>query len=243
MTNFSDMDSDALIEHLDSHVSATPAITSSHSGPKKNLHSVPLSKLPPLTAHIIREINYSKGKVIDFAVADWNRCEIMLRRLIADDPKLPGEITAYKRDVVPSLPDATARTTEHMTRGLLKEARIPVAELPEDLAKYSLNPSTPGSMRSYHQNDKKHLPGGDCVPESLTGKPKLYHTYVEHFKGLQNKQIKKGVKQVHTGYIEYTAGGWRTGSTDGRIVYDYVRDRFFLTPDHYDTWYVVELDV
>lgn len=235
MTKFAEMDSKDLIAYLDDFKSDVAVFQKGHHGPKEALYSVPLSKLPPLTAHVVREINYSRGKVIDFSLADWARCEIVLRKLIADDPKLPSGVKLVKSQPTT---DVKERTTFHMHRGLMKERGVEVAE---DLTKYSLNPDTPGSMRSYHQNDKKFLPPGGCDPSTLKDKAKLYHTYVEHFKGLQNKQIQKGVKQVFTGYIEYTCGGWRTGSNSGRIVYDYVRDHFFLTPDHYGTWYVIDL--
>lgn len=98
-----------------------------------------------------------------------------------------------------------------------------------------LNSSNPGAMRSWHQNDKKMLPAQDITDsaDGLSGKALAYHNYVKQTKGLMNKQKLKDVAQRYTGYVEFTACGWDGAHVHGRLVYDYQRNRLFLTPSHY----------
>ena len=98
-----------------------------------------------------------------------------------------------------------------------------------------LNSSNAGAMRSWHQNDKKMLPAQDITDsaDGLSGKALAYHNYVKDTKGLMNKQRLKGVAPRYTGYVEFTACGWEGAHVHGRFVYDYQRNRLFLTPSHY----------
>jgi hypothetical protein len=93
-----------------------------------------------------------------------------------------------------------------------------------------INGASHGSMRAWHQNGDNFLPrlqppGEDAIV--ATG----YKTYVEEHKHLPTKQTKKGIKEEYTGYVEYTIKSWR--STQGRMVYDYYNNRFYVTPGHY----------
>jgi hypothetical protein len=74
-----------------------------------------------------------------------------------------------------------------------------------------------------------------------------YQAYIEEHKGLPTKQTNKGIKADYTGYVEYTLRSWR--SSQGRMVYDYYNNRFFLTPGHYgsgnkdeNAFYLIQLD-
>jgi hypothetical protein len=103
-----------------------------------------------------------------------------------------------------------------------------------------------GSIRAWHQNGDNFLPPLQPLDEHAivaTG----YKTYVEEHKHLPTKQIKKGIKEEYTGYVEYTILSWR--STQGRMVYDYYNNRFYVTPGHYgsgdksrNAFFLVELD-
>jgi hypothetical protein len=98
-----------------------------------------------------------------------------------------------------------------------------------------LNSSSPGAMRSWHQNDKLMLPKKDISEDiaGLNGKARQYHLYVRDQKGLMNKQKLKGVAPRYTGYVEFTAVGWEAAHVNGRLVFDYQSNLLFLTPSHY----------
>lgn len=98
-----------------------------------------------------------------------------------------------------------------------------------------LNSSNPGAMRSWHQNDKCMLPPQSVSEDTsgLSGKALSYHQYVISTKGLMNKQKQKGIKQEYTGYVEFTATGWRGAHVHGRLIFDYQGNKLFLTPSHY----------
>jgi len=89
---------------------------------------------------------------------------------------------------------------------------------------------THGAMRAWHQNGDKFLPRlqapGERALQAL-----IYKDYVEENKHLPTKQTKKGLKEEYTGYVEYTIVSWR--STQGRMVYDYYNNHFYVTPGHY----------
>ncbi|HEY6878390.1 MAG TPA: hypothetical protein VI299_10255 [Polyangiales bacterium] len=78
----------------------------------------------------------------------------------------------------------------------------------------SLTGTEPGAMRSWHQNDSLFLPTRRIDPDTLQNKALRYHQYIERNKGLMNKQRAKGVAQVYTGYVEFTAGGWTNYKQD-----------------------------
>lgn len=103
-----------------------------------------------------------------------------------------------------------------------------------------------GNMRAWHQN------GDNMLPKHQGPVPTLiisvgYQTYIGEHKGLPTKQRAKGIKEEYTGYVEYTLRSWR--SSQGRMVYDYYNNRFFLTPGHYgsgdkdvNAFYLIQLD-
>lgn len=91
-------------------------------------------------------------------------------------------------------------------------------------------------MRSWHQNDDKYLPMRALTNADIEGasaKAQRYHNYVAANVGLQNKQKKKGIAEVYTGYLEYQAGGWNQAIQHGRVCYDYIDDKFYFTATHY----------
>lgn len=118
------------------------------------------------------------------------------------------------------------------TRALVKEIYTSNAVIDRSANKGSITDSTPGAMRSWHQNEFGFLPKLTYDSDTLTGKPKLYHDYVVENKKLQNKQAKKDVKGSYTGYIEYTPCSTADNQW-ARIAYDYVNDKIFFTPSHY----------
>lgn len=96
-----------------------------------------------------------------------------------------------------------------------------------------------GSMRDVHQNNDKgivYLPKL-AYPAVPAGKTLLYHDYIiTHGKAsVQNKQKNKsGATGLLTGYIEYTVV--IAGCSEVRLIYDYVNERFFFSPNHYKPW-------
>ena len=111
----------------------------------------------------------------------------------------------------------------------------------------SVTDSGHGAMRAWHQNDTKMLPKltAPSVQHSIISDK--YQDYIEANKQLPGAQKKKGIKQEYTGYVEYTLRSWR--SAQGRMVYDYYNNRFFLTPGHYaagdftrNAFFLVQLD-
>lgn len=114
--------------------------------------------------------------------------------------------------------------------------------------KDDVNGTAEGAMRAWHQNDTKMLPtltGGMNAKHLHVGSK--YQAYIEENKQLPSAQVKKGIKPEYTGYVEYTLRAWR--SSQGRMVYDYYNNRFFLTPGHYaagdfsrSAFYFVQLD-
>ena len=103
----------------------------------------------------------------------------------------------------------------------------------------SITCPTPGSIRSWYQNDGGWLPKLHFDPKNLRGKAAVYHAHVVEHKGLQNKQKKKGIEEVYTGYLEYTP--CRTVESQwARIVYDYVNDKVYLSPVHYTPFDMTE---
>jgi hypothetical protein len=97
----------------------------------------------------------------------------------------------------------------------------------------------PGSIRSWYQNDGGWLPKIAFKAEDLAGKALLYHNHVVVHKGLQNKQKKKGIAEVYTGYLEYTPCT-TVDSQWARIVYDYVNDKVYFSPAHYTPFELAE---
>jgi hypothetical protein len=104
-----------------------------------------------------------------------------------------------------------------------------------------------GDMRAWHQNGDNMLPKleGPSVQHQIVSDK--YQAYIEEHKGLPTKQVSKGLKEKYTGYVEYTLRSWR--SSQGRMVYDYYNNRFYLTPGHYgsgnkeeNAFYLVQLD-
>jgi hypothetical protein len=96
----------------------------------------------------------------------------------------------------------------------------------------NLTCSVPGSMRSWYQNQGYWLPAIEFDEAALTGKPEKLHAYIVENKGLQNKQAKKGIKQVYKGYVEYTPCNSFENQW-ARIVYDYIHDLVYFSPSHY----------
>ena len=104
-----------------------------------------------------------------------------------------------------------------------------------------------GDMRAWHQNGDGMLPKLDKPSVEHQIVSDKYQAYIEEHKGLPTKQTNKGIKADYTGYVEYTLRSWR--SSQGRMVYDYYNNRFFLTPGHYgsgnkgeNAFYLVQLD-
>lgn len=103
----------------------------------------------------------------------------------------------------------------------------------EEKANKRLGISTCGAMRSWHNNDFQWLPDVKVVAADLSGKQHSYYQHVSTNCGTPNNQkIKFGASDA-AAYVEYTGGGWREGHSKGRLVYDYVNDRIFLTVTHY----------
>jgi hypothetical protein len=104
-----------------------------------------------------------------------------------------------------------------------------------------------GDMRAWHQNGDQMLPKLDKPSVQHQIVSDKYQAYIEEHKRLPTKQLGKGIKVQYTGYVEYTLRSWR--SSQGRMVYDYYNNRFFLTPGHYgsgnkaeNAFYLVQLD-
>jgi hypothetical protein len=114
---------------------------------------------------------------------------------------------------------------------LIREIRDEWSVVDKSALKSSLTPTEHGGMRAWHQNENGMLPKHDSAPGWNSVKASKYQKYIEENKGLPSKQVKKGIEQKYTGYVEYTLGAWR--STQGRLVYDYYNNHFYLTPGHY----------
>jgi hypothetical protein len=228
------MSSEAMCKYLDGVVANEGAlaganqhcIAAAHNGPIKAIYSVKLARLPPQVALIVQWIRKTDNEVIDMNISHWsdkkysgdtdkeiNQRMKAISKLQEHDPKFGKDMRVF----------------EQMT----SKERTAAIEKMESLTK-SITPDSPGSMRSWHQNDPPYLPEQTITdPAALAGKSAIYHEYIVENKGLQNKQKKKGVEVVYTGYVEYTVGGWAQGIHDGRVCYDYVNKRFFFTATHY----------
>ena len=114
---------------------------------------------------------------------------------------------------------------------LIREIRDEWSVVDKSALKTSLTPSEHGGMRAWHQNENGMLPVQESAPAWNALKASKYQSYIEENKGLPSKQVKKGIEQKYTGYVEFTLSAWR--STQGRLVYDYYNNAFFLTPGHY----------
>ncbi|WP_297337532.1 hypothetical protein [Algoriphagus sp.] len=56
--------------------------------------------------------------------------------------------------------------------------------------------------------------------------------YIDDFpRGAEN--FRKEASQIEPGYIEVNPEGWIGAESQGRLLYDYISDRWFLTTDHY----------
>jgi hypothetical protein len=245
--NFSGASEEAMISYLESKrvTGAGDQITWAEDGYAKHkpARKIPLIKqrdLPAVSQKTIHMINFAEDRVIDCGVSDWmNLTGSEQDSLLESDPILSNAV-AVRKPIVEKAKEAIA-SSRHSPTGMPDPANKAMQDMNKHLReeyqeKASLNPNMPGSMRSWHQNDKNFLPRIDCDPASLTGKAKKYQRYIEEMKGLTNKQLLKDVKVEYTGYVEYTGGGWPTGTTKGRIVYDYVNDLFFFSPSHYAAW-------
>lgn len=97
-----------------------------------------------------------------------------------------------------------------------------------------------GSMRDVHQNNDGgivYLPKL-AYPAVPAGKTRVYHDYIDahgkaHVQGKQRNKV-GGQTGVLTGYIEYTVA--IAGCNEVRLIYDYVNERFFFSPNHYKPW-------
>ncbi len=244
--NFGTMVSEDLCAYLDNVVAGEAAakaagvayMNPSKTGPVAALFSVRVQRLPIQTAAFINAIK-NNAKVYNLTLGDWYDIEVKGYTIENDKQRLSHEAkfkTFKKND--PSFDknlgiyalnkQALATATSKTKAGFEKTIA--------DMDKKSLTPSTPGAMRSWHQNDSGFLPmraltDGDIAAASA--KAQLYHAYIVENVGLQNKQKKKGVAEVYTGYIEYQAGGWNQAIQDGRVCYDYINDEFYFTATHY----------
>lgn len=214
----------------------TPFIPKSNNGPILDLYSVNLKRLPLQTATIITGIKNSTGNVLNLKLGDWYEKEQNAFAL-TDYKKMNHQIKSFEsfKDQDPLF----ARDLKQYTDIAKKYEQNKKAELKAELDKLNqpkLCPDTPGAMRSWHQNDTGYLPIRHLTEEQIAGasvKARLYHDYVVAYIGLQNKQKKKGIDEVYTGYIEYQAGGWREALQSGRVCYDYIDDIFYFTATHY----------
>ncbi|MEU4549099.1 hypothetical protein [Nonomuraea dietziae] len=92
-------------------------------------------------------------------------------------------------------------------------------------------PKTAGGLRSWHQNELGLLPPLPKAAPEKWSEPRgqTYHAFwkADSVEGLAGRQKDKGLKGGESGLYELTVAGTR--STDIRLLYDYARDRFFLT--------------
>ena len=121
---------------------------------------------------------------------------------------------------------------------LPKNLRLLIRQIRDDLQvvdkssdKTSVTPVEHGGMRAWHQNDLGMLPRQDAPAPMNAYKASKYQDYIEKNKRLPSKQVKKEVEQKYTGYVEFTLVAWR--SAQGRLIYDYYNNEFYLTPGHY----------
>lgn len=56
--------------------------------------------------------------------------------------------------------------------------------------------------------------------------------YIEGFSG-GAADFRKEASEIEPGYIEVNPEGWVQAESQGRLLYDYIEDRWFLTTDHY----------
>ncbi|MFC6486440.1 hypothetical protein [Nitratireductor sp. GCM10026969] len=100
----------------------------------------------------------------------------------------------------------------------------------------TLASEVPGKMRSYHGNIDGWLPDADYT--KMTTKGRKYAAYISEFKGQPNNlKGKSGGGTGQTGYIEYTAVGWRQAGQHGRLVYNYYEDKMYLTFHYQTEWF------
>ncbi|MEV2272802.1 hypothetical protein [Nonomuraea africana] len=92
-------------------------------------------------------------------------------------------------------------------------------------------PKTAGGLRSWHQNELGLLPPPPKGDPTGWARPRgrSYHDFwtADSVEGLAGRQKDKNLKIGETGLYELTVVGTR--SADIRLLYDYARDRFFLT--------------
>jgi hypothetical protein len=241
--NFGTMQSSALCRYLDVVVANEAAaagagvayMTPSKSGPVAPLYSVNAQRLPVQTATIINMIKRNDDRVYNLTLNYWHKTEAeawatenkaklkAIENFKKSDPSFDKNLRVYTT-YSQQLKTATAKEKPRLVRELQK------------MDNEGLTPSTPGAMRSWHQNDGGFLPIRalrDTDIDGASDKAKMYHKYIVENIGLQNKQKKKGVAQVYTGYIEYQVGGWSQAIQDGRVCYDYYGDKFYFTATHY----------
>ncbi len=245
--NFGMMVSDDLCAYLDNVVAGEAAakaagvayMNPSKTGPVAALYSVNVQRLPIQTATFINAIKGNNARVYNLTLGDWYKMELRgfeikndqqraaqdekFKTFKNNDPSFDKNLLIYAQHKL-ALAEATSKTKPGFEKKIA------------DMDKISLTPSTPGAMRSWHQNDSGFLPmraltDGDIAAASA--KAQMYHAYIVENVGLQNKQKKKGVAEVYTGYIEYQAGGWNQAIQDGRVCYDYIDDKFYFTATHY----------
>jgi hypothetical protein len=60
--------------------------------------------------------------------------------------------------------------------------------------------------------------------------------YIKDFSGGMDGFRKEAAK-TEPGYIEINPEGWKEAESQGRLLYDYIEDRWFLTSDHYNKFF------
>jgi hypothetical protein len=113
-----------------------------------------------------------------------------------------------------------------------------------------VTPKEQGKMRSWHDNEEGLLPRpkpGDDELKNLPPSQQFYHEwFTEEFttgQGFQLKQedkpwrsdiknLKDYLDTAGVPFVEINAGGWKEFGV-GRLIFDYIENRFFITANHY----------
>lgn len=158
--------------------------------------------------------NVSDSKKIDAA-----------RKKLANDLRSQAQQEANKRSVTPKQPNQLRswhlNDTGKLPRKILKK-NIQSGFNIKKPKKPEIDSSWSSARRALHNQWEEDV-------KASTG---FQSGYVTDFK--DGKDAFYGqLKDQEPGYVEINPAGWRQANDQGRLIYDYIDDRWFITTDHY----------